>query len=158
MQSRHLTLTLGALALAAASFAANAAIVFQNIGNIAPATEAGLLRIGATGATVDSVVMPALLRVKSLDLASRSDLTRLLLWVRRGVMAAVMALGYLYMRHDSAQFALVSIGLMSFVAVAQFAPAMLGGLFWGGATKAGAFTGITSGFLIWCYTLLLPSS
>jgi len=105
----------------------------------------------------NDVVMPALLRVKSLDLASRSDLTRLLLWVRRGVMAAVMALGYLYMRHDSAQFALVSIGLMSFVAVAQFAPAMLGGLFWGGATKAGAFTGITSGFLIWCYTLLLPS-
>ena len=41
MQSRHLTLTLGALALAAASFAANAAIVFQNIGNIAPPAQLG---------------------------------------------------------------------------------------------------------------------
>ena len=58
-----------------------------------------------------------------------------------------MALGYLYMRHDSAQFALVSIGLMSFVAVAQFAPAIVGGLFWRGATKAGAFAGISAGFL-----------
>jgi len=105
----------------------------------------------------NDVVMPALLRIKRLGLADRSDLTRLLLWVRRAVMAVVMALGYLYMRHDSAQFALVSIGLTSFVAVAQFAPAMLGGLFWSGASKVGAIAGITAGFVVWCYTLLLPS-
>ncbi|HVY19284.1 MAG TPA: ATP-binding protein [Bauldia sp.] len=105
----------------------------------------------------NDVVMPALLRVKSLGLQERSDLTQLLLWVRRGVMVAVTALGYLYMRHDSAQTALVSIGLMSFVAVAQFAPAMLAGLFWRGATKAGAVVGISVGFAAWCYTLLLPS-
>jgi signal transduction histidine kinase len=105
----------------------------------------------------NDVVMPALLRVKSLGLAQRSDLTRLLLWVRRGAMLAVMVLGYLYMRHDSAQVALVSIGLMSFVAVAQFAPALLGGLFWRGATKAGAVAGISAGFIVWCYTLLIPS-
>ena len=71
-------------------------------------------------------------------------------------MVAVMALGYLYMRHDSAQVTLVSIGLMSFVAVAQFAPALLGGLFWRGATKAGAIAGISAGFAVWCYTLLHP--
>src|SRR5262249_49626213 len=50
-----------------------------------------------------------------------------------------------------------SIGLMSFVAVAQFAPAIIGGLYWRGATKAGAFAGISGGVLIWCYKLLLPS-
>jgi signal transduction histidine kinase len=105
----------------------------------------------------NDVVMPALLRVKSLGLQQRSDLTQLLLWVRRSVMAAVTALGYVYMRHDSAQTALVSIGLMSFVAVAQFAPAMLFGLFWRGATKAGAIVGISAGFAVWCYTLLIPS-
>jgi Na+/proline symporter/nitrogen-specific signal transduction histidine kinase len=105
----------------------------------------------------NDVVMPALLRVKALGLAKKPDLTRLLLWVRRIVMIAVMALGYFYMRHDSAQFALVSIGLMSFVAVAQFAPAIVGGLFWRGATKAGAFAGISTGVLVWFYTLLLPS-
>jgi Na+/proline symporter/nitrogen-specific signal transduction histidine kinase len=105
----------------------------------------------------NDVVVPALLRVKSLGLAQRSDLTRLLLWVRRGVMVAVMALGYLYMRHDSGQVTLVSIGLMSFVAIAQFAPALVGGLFWRGATKAGAFAGISAGFAVWCYTLLIPS-
>jgi len=105
----------------------------------------------------NDVVMPALLRIKRLGLEQKADLTSLLLWVRRLVMIGVMGLGYLYMRHDSAQFALVSIGLMSFVAVAQFAPAIIGGLFWRGATKAGAFAGISIGFLVWVYTLLLPS-
>ncbi|HVW58017.1 MAG TPA: ATP-binding protein [Rhizobiaceae bacterium] len=105
----------------------------------------------------NDVVMPALLRVKALGLERKADLTSLLLWVRRLVMIGVMGLGYLYMRHDSAQFALVSIGLMSFVAVAQFAPAIIAGLFWRGATKAGAFAGISTGFLVWVYTLLFPS-
>ena len=105
----------------------------------------------------NDVVMPALLRIRSLGLSERSDLTRLLLWIRRGAMAVVIALGYLYMRHDSSEVALVSIGLMSFVAVAQFAPALLAGLFWRGATKAGAIAGISLGFTVWCYTLLIPS-
>ena len=105
----------------------------------------------------NDVVMPALLRVKPFGLAQRTDLTQLLLWVRRLAMAAVVALGYLYMRHDNAEVTLVSIGLMSFVAVAQFAPALLAGLFWRGATKAGAITGISAGFAVWCYTLFIPS-
>lgn len=105
----------------------------------------------------NDVVMPMLLRVRSLELAQRPDLTRLLLWVRRAVMAAVMALGLLYTYTDSAGIALVSIGLMSFVAVAQFAPALIGGLFWRGATKAGAIAGIAAGFIVWCYTLFIPS-
>lgn len=105
----------------------------------------------------NDVVMPALLRVKRLGLTEKSDLTQLLLWIRRAAMVVIMALGYLYMLHDSAQFALVSIGLMSFVAVAQFAPAIVGGIYWRGATWAGAFAGISCGFAVWCYTMLLPS-
>jgi Na+/proline symporter/nitrogen-specific signal transduction histidine kinase len=121
---------------------------------------AGMVVVETTALSImvcNDVVMPGLLRVKSLGLARRADLTRLLLWVRRGVMAAVVALGYFYMRHDNAQVTLVSIGLMSFVAVAQFAPALVGGLFWRGATKAGAIAGISAGFAVWCYTLFVPS-
>jgi signal transduction histidine kinase len=52
---------------------------------------------------------------------------------------------------------LVSIGLISFAAVAQFAPAMLGGMYWRGGTREGALAGLLAGFAVWIYTLLLPS-
>ncbi|HEY4999712.1 MAG TPA: ATP-binding protein, partial [Usitatibacter sp.] len=54
-------------------------------------------------------------------------------------------------------YALVSIGLISFAAVAQFAPALLGGLYWKGGTRNGALAGLSAGFVVWAYTLLLPA-
>ncbi len=105
----------------------------------------------------NDVVMPALLRWRGLRLEQKQDLTRLLLWIRRSAMVGLMALGYLYMRQDSEKYALVSIGLMSFVAIAQFAPAIVAGLFWRSATKAGAVVGISAGFIMWVYTMVLPS-
>jgi len=51
----------------------------------------------------------------------------------------------------------VSIGLVSFAAVAQFAPVLLGGIFWKGGTRSGALAGLLAGFAVWCYTLLLPA-
>ena len=39
----------------------------------------------------------------------------------------------------------------------QFVPAIVGGIYWKGATRAGAVAGLTGGFLAWGYTLLLPS-
>jgi signal transduction histidine kinase len=54
-------------------------------------------------------------------------------------------------------YPLVSIGLISFVSVAQFAPAMVGGIFWKKGTQAGALAGTLLGFLVWAYTLMLPT-
>jgi signal transduction histidine kinase len=54
-------------------------------------------------------------------------------------------------------FALVSIGLISFAAVAQFAPSILGGMFWKRATRAGAMSGLIAGIAFWAYTLVLPT-
>ena len=51
---------------------------------------------------------------------------------------------------------LASIGLVSFAAIAQFAPAFFGGLIWRNATARGAIAGIVAGFAVWAYTLLLP--
>src|SRR5690606_37175705 len=50
-----------------------------------------------------------------------------------------------------------SIGLISFAAVAQFDPAMLGGMYWRGGTRDGALAGLLGGFAEWAYTLMLPS-
>ena len=41
--------------------------------------------------------------------------------------------------------------------VAQFAPVVLGGIFWKGATRRGAIAGLLAGFAVWFYTLLLPA-
>jgi len=51
----------------------------------------------------------------------------------------------------------VSIGLISFAAVAQFAPVVLGGIFWKGGTRRGAMAALIAGFVVWFYTLLLPA-
>jgi hypothetical protein len=66
-------------------------------------------------------------------------------------------LGYLYFHMAGEAYALVSIGLISFAAVAQFAPAMLGGMYWRGGTSHGAIAGLLLGFTLWVYTLMLPS-
>ena len=52
----------------------------------------------------------------------RRDLTGLLLGIRRGAIVLILLLGYLYFRLAGEAYALVSIGLISFAAVAQFAP------------------------------------
>jgi Na+/proline symporter len=86
-----------------------------------------------------------------------AELGRLLLAVRRAAIVLVLILGYLYYRLAGEAYALIGIGLISFVAVAQFAPAVIGGLYWRGGTRDGALAGLTAGFLVWVYTLLLPS-
>ncbi|HLO78408.1 MAG TPA: ATP-binding protein [Magnetospirillum sp.] len=105
----------------------------------------------------NGLVMPVLLRVRWLGLAERTDLSGLLLAIRRGTIVAVVLLGYAYVRLIGESYALVSIGLVSFCAAAQFAPALIGGVLWKGATAKGALAGLSAGFLVWLYTLLLPS-
>ena len=102
----------------------------------------------------NDLVMPLLLRFGA---ASARDLTGMLLAIRRSVIVVLLLLGYLYFRIAGEAYALVSIGLISFAAVAQFAPALLGGLYWKGGTRAGALAGLTAGFVLWAYTLMLPS-
>ncbi|HTQ00161.1 MAG TPA: sensor histidine kinase [Casimicrobiaceae bacterium] len=128
------------------------------IGGLSAATGMVIVETIALSTMVcNDVVMPVLLRVRSAWLAERPDLTGLLLGIRRGAIVAVVLLGYLYFRLAGEAYALVAIGLISFAAVAQFAPAVIGGLYWKGATRAGAFAGLVAGFSVWLYTLLLPS-
>ena len=105
----------------------------------------------------NDLVMPVLLRWKRLALQERRDLSRLLLGIRRGAIVLLMMLGYAYYRAAGEAYALVSIGLVSFAAVAQFGPAMLGGMYWRHGTRQGAMTGLLLGFGLWAYTLMLPA-
>jgi Na+/proline symporter/nitrogen-specific signal transduction histidine kinase len=128
------------------------------IGGLSAATGMVIVETIALSTMVcNDLVMPVLLRMKSLRLAERENLTGLLLGIRRGAIVAVVLLGYAYFRVAGEAYALVAIGLISFAAVAQFAPATIGGIYWKGATRAGALAGLAAGFAVWLYTLLLPS-
>jgi Na+/proline symporter/nitrogen-specific signal transduction histidine kinase len=105
----------------------------------------------------NDLVMPLLLRSPSFHRNRHADLNKFLLNIRRGAIVLLMMLGYAYFRLAGEAYALVSIGLISFAAVAQFAPAMLGGIYWKNGTLNGALSGLCMGFLLWLYTLLLPS-
>lgn len=78
------------------------------------------------------------------------------LLIRRIAIIFVLLMGFFYYRLLSQYHSLSEIGVLSLVAVAQFAPAMLIGLIWHGANRVGAFWGIGIGFCVWMYTLFLP--
>ncbi len=85
------------------------------------------------------------------------DWSRTILTIRRGAIFVILLAAFLYYRETSGSTRLASIGLLSFAAIAQFAPAFFGGLFWRGANARGAVYGMVSGILVWAYTLLLPT-
>lgn len=102
------------------------------------------------------IVMPLWLSLRPMPAVS-GDVRRLVLLSRRISIAGVLALGYGYYRFSGGSSALAAIGLISFVGVAQILPAMLGGIFWRGATRTGTLWGLSLGFAVWVYTLFLPS-
>jgi signal transduction histidine kinase len=128
------------------------------VGGLSAATGMVIVEAIAVSTMVcNDLVMPWLLRTRWLRNRSGGDLTGLLLGIRRGAIVLIMLLGYLYFHLAGEAYALVSIGLISFAAVAQFAPALLGGMYWKGGTRAGAMAGLLVGFGFWVYTLMLPS-
>lgn len=128
------------------------------IGGLSAATGMVIVETIALSTMVcNDLVMPILLRFRGLALSGSKDLSGWLLGIRRGAILVILLLGYLYFRLAGEAYALVSIGLISFSAVAQFAPAMIGGMYWRGGTRGGALAALSAGFLVWAYTLLLPS-
>jgi signal transduction histidine kinase len=132
--------------------------LFVFIGGLSAATSMVIVATVALSTMLSNdLLMPVLLRLRALRLEARSDLSGLLLIIRRSAIVILLLLSYGYFRLTAEDFALVSIGLISFAAVAQFAPAILGGIYWKGGSRAGAIVGLTTGFLVWGYTLPLPS-
>jgi Na+/proline symporter/nitrogen-specific signal transduction histidine kinase len=128
------------------------------IGGLSAATGMVIVETIALSTMVcNDLVMPWLLRSAWLQERQHQDLSGLLIGIRRAAIALIVLLGYIYFRAAGEAYALVGIGLISFAAVAQFAPAMFGGMYWKQGTRAGAVAGLSAGFLVWLYTLLLPS-
>lgn len=105
----------------------------------------------------NELVMPALLRIKALGLSERTDYSRLLIHIRRGSIAGITVLAYFYYLAMDRSAALASTGLLSFAAAAQFMPLIVLGMYWQRSTRAGAFAGLSTGFVLWAFTLFLPT-
>ena len=137
---------------------AGALTLFAFIGGLSAATGMVIVETIALSTMVcNDLVMPLVLRSSWLKSERRQDLSGLLIGIRRVAIALILLLGYIYFRAAGEAYALVGIGLISFTAVAQFAPAMFGGMYWKQGTRAGAVAGLLAGFGVWIYTLLLPS-
>jgi signal transduction histidine kinase/Na+/proline symporter len=104
----------------------------------------------------NNVIIPLILRFGRYTADKDTRYTGLLINSRRFSIMLILFLAYLYFLYFTQDTPLVSIGITSFIAVSQFAPALLIGLYWKGANRVGAYLGIAVGLLIWFYSLILP--
>ena len=127
------------------------------VGGLSAATAMVIVESVALSIMVSNdLVMPFVLQRRGALIRGRENIGSLLLTVRRLAIFAILLLAYVYYR-SAGEAQLASIGLLSFAAIAQLAPAFFGGLLWRRATAAGAIAGMTAGFLVWGYTLFLPT-
>jgi len=105
----------------------------------------------------NDIVMPLLLRSGLTRNRGPRDLSKTLLHVRRISILLLGLAAFAYYRAIESGVPLASIGLLSFSAVAQFAPAMLIGIYWQRASRTGAIWGLSVGVTSWFIWLLLPS-
>jgi Na+/proline symporter/signal transduction histidine kinase len=106
----------------------------------------------------NDIVMPVLLRQQFFRRAvARGDFTRTILRVRRTAIFFTVFLGYSYYRASDMSGGLSSVGMLSFAAIGQLAPALFGGLIWRGGNARGAVAGLVGGILVWIYLLFVPS-
>lgn len=132
--------------------------LFVFIGGLSAATGMVIVATVALATMISNdVFMPLYLRYWRGSHRDDADVGAVLLNVRRVAMTAILLLAFAYYRLAGEGQALASIGLISFAGVAQFAPAIFGGIFWTGATRRGALAGILAGGVVWAYTLLLPT-
>ncbi|WP_151839811.1 hybrid sensor histidine kinase/response regulator [Acinetobacter soli] len=119
----------------------------------------GMLLVSSVALSImlsNDLIMPALWR---LNLLSRHDkrLPQFLKLTRRICILAVMLLGFLFFHFFNDIDQLSVFGLLAFSAVAQFAPSLIGGLYWRGGSRQGVYAGLIVGFFMWTYTLLFPT-
>jgi Na+/proline symporter/nitrogen-specific signal transduction histidine kinase len=139
------------------NFGQDGLAIFAFIGGFSSATSMVIVAALALSTMVsNNIVMPIWLNLRARPMVA-GDVRAIVLIARRITIAVVLALGFIYYRVSGGGAALAAIGLISFAGVAQVLPAMVGGIFWRGATRVGAGAGVLVGFIIWAYTMFLPS-
>ncbi|WP_147156638.1 ATP-binding protein, partial [Reyranella soli] len=128
---------------------------FVFIGGLSAATSMVIVACMAlSGMIGNELVMPYVLRRQA---GVSRDMGPLVVFVRRAAVVLILMAGYSYERIISGYLPLASIGMISFCAVANFAPGVVLGLYWRQAHRYGVVAGLVGGFVVWLYALLLPT-
>ncbi|MGC4026467.1 MAG: PAS domain-containing hybrid sensor histidine kinase/response regulator [Mesorhizobium sp.] len=129
------------------------------IGGLSAATAMVIVESVALSIMISNdLVIPIFLRrLLTSSPRENEDWSTVILNIRRAAIFIILFGAFLYYRESTGSSRLSAIGLMSFAAIAQFAPAFVGGLIWRGANSRGAILGMSAGILVWGYTLLLPT-
>jgi Na+/proline symporter/signal transduction histidine kinase/CheY-like chemotaxis protein len=128
---------------------------FVFIGGLSAATSMVIVACMAlSGMIGNELLMPYLLRRRA---GGPHEMGPLVVFVRRAAVVLILMAGYAYERIISGYLPLASIGLISFCAVANFAPGLVLGLYWRRAHRLGVVAGLLGGFMVWLYALLLPT-
>src|SRR4030081_370816 len=126
------------------------------VGGLSAATAMVIVECVALSIMVSNDIVVPLVLQRGSESRAGKDFGDFLLRVRRFAIFAIMVMAYLYYR-ALGNTQLAAIGLLSFAAIAQLAPAFFGGLFWRRATARGAMGDMLVGVAVWAYTLFLPS-
>ncbi|MFT5649615.1 MAG: Na+/proline symporter/nitrogen-specific signal transduction histidine kinase [Yoonia sp.] len=137
----------------------NGLAMLSFLGGFSSATSMVIVATIALATMVSNhIVVPIWLTTRNVGEAKVSgDVRYVVLLSRRLSIAGVLLLGYLYYRVSGGGTALAAIGLVSFTGAVQVLPALIGGIFWRGSTRVGAAMGLITGFVVWSWTLFLPS-
>ncbi|MEY4526159.1 MAG: hypothetical protein RIR57_1531, partial [Bacteroidota bacterium] len=139
-------------------FSSTTLAVIVYIGGFSAATGMVIMETIAISSMIsNNLFMPLLLQRKAFVERNQEKLGSIIHNLRRLFIVIIMGMAYAHYRINENFVNLVSIGMTSFLIVAQFAPATILGLYWKNGTRLGALSGVLVGFSICCALLLLPS-
>lgn len=128
------------------------------LGGLSAATSMVIAATVALGIMIaNNVIMPIALHGRAFSQERGADLSNMVRLIRQASIVLLLALAYGYYKALGDAERLSSIGLLSMALAAQFAPAIIGGLYWPRGNARGAMAGLIAGTGVWGYTLFLPS-
>ncbi|QFU23152.1 PAS-domain containing protein [Shewanella eurypsychrophilus] len=99
-------------------------------------------------------LVPVMLRTGKIKQKNFSQFSQFLLNARRLSIIIILGLGYFSYLSFIDSDSLSALGMLSFGAFAQLAPALIGGMYWKHGNRSGVLLGLAVGFGLWCYILL----
>lgn len=131
------------------------AIVF--VGGFSAATAMVIVEAVALSAMVsNNLVLPLLAAERRRRGERAGDMARAILNIRRLAILALLLMAWVYYQAMDQSSGLAAMGLVSFAALAQLAPALFGAVLWRGGRSRGALAGLAVGMTVWLVMLAAP--